>query len=155
MKTPYTIFIFLFLFLNKNYFAQDNIDINAFDFLAGKWEADFTKFKYYEEWEKDDCGYSGFGYRIKDGKRFDGEKLLLQNIHGYISYIATVGKQQPILFALINNSENVYTFENKEHDFPQKIIYRLIDSNSIIVLVQGKMDGETVTDEYNLTRIIK
>ena len=155
MKTAYTIFIILFLFFNKNYFAQQASDINNFDFLTGKWEADFTKFKYYEEWQKDNGTFTGIGYRIKEGKRFDGEKLLLQNIHGYISYIATVGKQQPILFALAESNDNNYVFENKEHDFPKRIIYKLIDSNSIKVLVEGEMNGETVTDEYNLTRIIE
>ena len=75
------------------------------------------------------------------------------NIHGYISYIATVGNQQPILFALVESSNNKYVFENKEHDFPQRLIYYFINENSIKVFVEGEMDGKLEKDEYNLTRV--
>lgn len=132
---------------------SSKIILENFNPLLGKWEADFGKFKYYEEWEKGHDKLIGQGYRIKEGKKIDGEKLILINIHGYISYIATVGKQQPILFALVENSNNKYVFENKEHDFPQRLIYNFINENSIKVFVEGEMDGKLEKDEYNLTRV--
>ena len=147
----------LLLSLTQKIAAQNetatDISINGFEFLIGKWEADFGKFKYYEEWQKENNRFSGQGYRIKEGQIFNGEKLLLINIHGYISYIATVGKQQPILFALTESSENKYVFENKEHDFPQRIIYNVIGENNIKVSVEGDLKGKTAKDEYNMTRI--
>lgn len=145
--------LFIFCSLSN---AQENstqVEINDFDFLIGTWEADFGKFKYYEEWEKGNDKLTGTGYRIKEDKRLDGEKLILMNIHGYISYIATVGKQQPVLFALVKNSDNNYVFENKEHDFPQRIIYQFINKDSVKVFVEGEMKGEFVKDEYNMTHV--
>ena len=127
--------------------------ISDVNFLIGKWEADFGNFKYYEDWQNENEKIIGSGYRIKEGKKFDGEKLLLMNIHGYISYIAVVGKQQPILFALVESGDSNYVFENKEHDFPQQIIYQFINNNFIKVFVKGILKGESVKHEYNLTRI--
>ncbi|MBU2491872.1 MAG: hypothetical protein KJ571_04550 [Bacteroidetes bacterium] len=135
--------------------SSHSIDISNFDFLIGKWETDFGNYKYYEEWQKENDKLTGLGYRIKDGEKFDGEKLILINIHGYISYIATVGKQQPILFAMTNNSGRKFVFENNEHDFPQKIIYHVINNDSIHVLVEGQMKSGIVKDEYNLSRSIE
>lgn len=153
------VLLFLFFsFIPSFLYAQTTnptIDINTFDFLIGKWETDFGKFKYYEKWEKENNNLNGNGYRIKDGERFDGEKLLLINIHGYISYIATVGKQQPILFALVKSNDGNFVFENKEHDFPQRIIYQLINNDSVKVLTEGEIKGELVQDEYNMIRIVE
>lgn len=147
-----------FLFVSYNISsAQEginkNLSINDFSLLLGKWETDFGKFKYYEEWKTGNEKFFGEGYRIKNGERSGNEQFILINIHGYISYIATVGKQQPILFALVEVSNNKYVFENKEHDFPQRLIYNFINENSIKVFVEGEMDGKLEKDEYNLTRV--
>ena len=147
---------FLFIALCSIINAQQlspSKEISDFNFLIGKWEADFGNFKYYEDWQNENEKIIGSGYRIKEGKKFDGEKLLLMNIHGYISYIAVVGKQQPILFALVESGDSNYVFENEEHDFPQQIIYQFINNNFIKVFVKGILKGESVKDEYNLTRI--
>ena len=159
MKIYSTVILAVFLtsvsagLINAQENLKSNISLNDFDFLLGKWETDFGKFKYYEEWEKENDKLIGQGYRIKEGKRFDGEKLVLINIYGYISYIATVDKQQPVLFALVESISNKYVFENIEHDFPQRVIYNFINENSIKVFVEGEMNGNIERDEYNLTRI--
>lgn len=155
-KSVFIIFLLVIIFFSTAIAQENNYDeisLNDFDFLIGKWETDFGKFKYYEEWEKENDKYIGQGFRVKEGKQFDGEKLVLINIYGYISYIATVGNQQPILFALIESENNKYVFENKEHDFPQRVIYNLINENSITVFVEGEMNGKLEKDEYNLTRV--
>jgi hypothetical protein len=159
VQTHVVVFLLLFFsFTSSHLYAQttnSQIDISTFDFLIGEWEADFGKFKYYEKWQKENDRLSAQGYRVKEGQRFDGEKLMLINIHGYISYIATVGKQQPILFALKESSDNNYIFENKEHDFPQRIVYTVIDENNVKVFVEGDLKGESVKDEYNMTRVVE
>lgn len=155
-KSVFTASLLVMIFFNaviaqeKNY---ENISLNDFEFLIGKWETDFGKFKYFEEWQKENDKLIGQGYRVKEDKKFDGEKLVLINIYGYISYIATVGKQQPVLFALVESGGNKYVFENKEHDFPQRIIYNFINDNTVKVYVEGEMNGKTERDEYNLTRV--
>ena len=157
--TLFKFFTFLILFISgaSSISYAQTLDtpenLESFDFLIGKWEADFGKFKYYEEWQKETDKLSGNGYRIKESQKFDGGKLLLINIHGYISYIATVGKQQPILFALVKSGENKYVFENKEHDFPQRIIYQLINNDTLQVLVEGNLKGEFSQDTYNMIRV--
>lgn len=150
------ILVLIAIFISTEIYSQTNIetnDINDLALLEGTWEADFGSFKYYEEWKMEDDKLIGKGYRIKEGETFNGEQLLLIKIHGYISYIATVGTQQPILFALKNRDHGNYVFENKEHDFPQKIIYNIIDNDTIKVYVSGEMNGEITQDEYNMTRV--
>ena len=50
-------------------------------------------------------------------------------------------------FVLNQIDENTYSFENPNHDFPKKIIYKKVSDSELFVVVQGK----DVTEAFNYT----
>ncbi len=93
------------------------------------------------------------GIVTADGDTVFQEKLRIQTVHGHVVYIATVGKQQPILFSLKPGAENVWRFENLEHDFPQSITYTKTGKDSLEVDVAGVNNGQEVSDHYAFKRV--
>lgn len=116
-------------------FAQNKFP----DFLAGTWlSEDQTT---YEHWDKlSSTSMKGYSYQVKNGETKVSEYLDLVQRKDGIFYIPTVIGQnagKPVEFKL-TSSDSVFIFENKEHDFPKKLCYKMISSNEIFVRVLGE-----------------
>jgi len=125
-----------------------------FDWLVGKWEAKTKEGKFYEYWDKTAL----FTIEAKGGELVKKdtvfkELLTLIKINEHWCYVPTVGKQDPIIFALKESKNNKFVFENKEHDFPQRIIYELIDPTHFNARVEGKMNGKEMVEEYKMEKM--
>jgi len=59
------------------------------------------------------------------------------------------GDKKPIPFALTQLSPTEVTFENKERDYPAKLIYTNIGPGRIDCVLTGTKDGATKRDEFN------
>ena len=124
-----------------------------FDWLIGKWKMDSKKAEVYEEWQKDGDRLKGEGYRIQNGQKNVSETLFLENFAGQWAYIAMPKGQTITLFALVQSEKNKFFFENKEHDFPQSIIYSYDGKATIHVSVEADKNGETRKFEFTLTKV--
>lgn len=125
-----------------------------FDWLAGKWEAKTKDGKFFEYWDKTAL----FTLEAKGGEVVKKdtvfkELLTLIKINDYWCYIPIVGKQDPIIFTLKESKNNLFVFENKEHDFPQKITYEFIDALHFNAKVEGKMNGKEMLEEYKFEKV--
>ena len=112
-----------------------------------------------EIWQKDSStSLTGKGYKVS-GK----DTILLETLKIYEDekdlstwYVPTVPDQnegKPVLFKMTRRSDYLFVFENKEHDFPQRITYHfhprnigtpisITSNDSIIVRVEDfKGDG--------------
>jgi hypothetical protein len=125
----------------------------TFNWLMGKWEAQTKDGKFFEYWSKADCMLEAQGGELVKKDTVFKEYLTLTKIKNYWCYIPVVGKQAPIAFALKEHNNRVFTFENKEHDFPQQIIYEYIDKDHFKARVEGKIDGKPVKELYDMKRI--
>lgn len=97
-------------------------------------------------------GLAGMGVMLKDGNEEILEELELKYIDGTINYVAKVKNQnagQAINFELTDSRNNVYVFQNPNHDFPKKIIYRFKNDNEIEVTVS---DNANKSFKLNLIR---
>jgi hypothetical protein len=111
--------------------------------LAGLWVAEQEGERpVYEEWWKTPEGnLQGKSYIIYAGDTSVNELLELKADDGSVYYIATVSNQngnKPVYFEMqpqLTDSE--YVFTNPEHDFPQRIVYRRIDNDSLLAVVSG------------------
>jgi len=141
MKTIKTSFTLLLLVLSFSLCsAQSNLD--QLEFLIGTWKVEGKQ--NYESWEKvSDIEFKGKGYRIRDGITTIFETLEIKVNDNNILYIATVPDQnegKSVPFTLNTSIEDLFSFENPEHDFPKKIQYRVIDAQRIKVNVLGEND---------------
>lgn len=138
--------------LSFSSFAQNRMD--AFGFLEGKWKLDNDKFTLIEEWTiKSDTVFQGVSYIVNEGEIEIAERLHLMKLNDHIVYIAQPGRNLPTLFTLISGENNRFIFENKEHDFPQRIIYHLVPDNILNATIEGDVNGELKKKEFNFIRL--
>lgn len=101
----------------------------------------------FEEWTFEDGIFAGSSYKVKNGIKSVSETLTIENKPDGIVYTATVLDQNEgkgIPFTLNQDIGELISFENPGHDFPNKIQYKLVDSEEMTVDVLGK-DGQGFT----------
>ena len=143
-------YIFLAIFfLFTSFKSLDSQEFN-FDFLIGKWEAKIGSGSYYESWIKSNNEYIGKACFVSNQDTIEKENLKIAKVADYWVYIAQVNQSHPVLFTLVNIDTTSYRFENLEHDFPQTITYKIVDSNNIIALTEGIEKGKSKKFEFKL-----
>ena len=65
-------------------------------------------------------------------------------------YTATSAPPTP--FRLVESADKRAVFENKEHDFPQRILYWIDAAGALHARIEGPQDGRTVSEEWVWTR---
>ncbi len=145
------LFIFLLILISIPVFAQYKLE--EIKIIEGKWKLDVENIILFEEWKKvNETIFEGLSYRIEDGEKKVVERLHLLELYDHIVYIAQPGTNQPTLFTLISTENKKFIFENKEHDFPQRVIYHFISENTLYAWIEGEINGEPKRDEYNFIR---
>lgn len=96
-----------------------------------------------EQWMKPAGGSMiGMARTIAGGKTVFTEYLQIREEKGTVSYIVSLGlSAKPVAFKLVKGDRGEAIFENPEHDFPQRIIYRLESPDSLAARIEGKEKG--------------
>lgn len=98
-----------------------------FDWLLGEWERlnEEEGRKTFENWKKiSDTEYSGIGFTMQSGDTVKQEKIQLINTsEKWNLTVRTPEETESTIFKMISHSENEFTCENIEIDFPNKIRY--------------------------------
>lgn len=127
--------------------TEHNASAPDFDFdrLCGKW-MDVNKGKAFnEEWNrKSDNMIVGKGYVLSENDTVFIENLSIQIDENSIVYSAEVSNQNnhmKVPFTAVQQTKNEVVFENVQHDFPQRIIYKLKSENELRVAIEGYENG--------------
>ena len=127
------------------------------DWIVGTWEMKSETGSIFESWTKlEDGHYEGTGYKLVKGEKRIRERiqLMMQNdVYYYIPSVPDQNDGKPISFTCILMTETEMVFENPQHDFPQRISYRLINETSLLAEISGSFRGKQVTEQFPLTRI--
>jgi len=103
--------------------------------LEGTWKMITKRGVICEEWKKMDNDYlQNKGYMINGNDTIISERVALTNTAAGIFYTSTVEDQnnrQPIAFKMTGSENNSFVFENPQHDFPKRIVYKLITADSL------------------------
>ncbi len=103
--------------------------------LEGLWKMNTKRGAICEEWKKVDKNYlQNKGYMIKGKDTVINERVALTNTKAGIFYTSTVEDQnnkEPIAFIMTKTENNMFVFENPQHDFPKRIVYKLITADSL------------------------
>jgi len=141
--------IFLGLISIVSLNAQDESILKLFQ---GKWKMDKANTEIYEEWVVvNDNELIGKSYSIEDGTEIISETLYLKKFGDQWAYVAIPSEQSITLFALKENTSKIFTFENKEHDFPQRIIYEFHKGGKLTAAIEGTVNGEIKRREFSFT----
>jgi len=131
--------------------------MQQFTLLEGDWQFEIDNGLFGEHWKKEnDSVFSGMGYMLIGDDTVSREILSLEQQSSDIYYIATVeghNNGQPVKFIMTSDSNNVFVFENKDHDFPQRITYQFDGSDNLLAIVEGYQEGEPSKMELYYTRM--
>jgi hypothetical protein len=125
--------------------------------LTGLWKMDSPRGTLYEEWQvKDNNQLSGRSYKIKNNDTLVLENVIISLQGDAIFYTPVVHNQnneQPVPFKLISCSNNRYVFENKEHDYPQRVIYEMVSTTGLHARIEGNKNGKEMGSDFIYTRV--
>lgn len=146
-------FAFFILFVSTASFAQ-NRGIEQFKWMFGEWKGESAKGSTLESWIKENENtMTGKGYYVVKGDTVVVEQLRIQKIGNYWTYIPIINNNKPVLFTLIKVENDIWVFENKEHDFPQRVIYSRKKDGSMLAWIEGEMKGKFIKEEYLMEKI--
>ena len=115
--------------------------IASLEWLSGCWESrnDAKQLVLSEQWMKPGGGMMiGMGRTVKSGKVVDWEFMRIEQRGTDVYYLAKPKENAgETPFKLIRSSPSEAVFENLEHDFPQRVIYRLAKSGKLEARIEG------------------
>ncbi len=145
LKTSALIIVILFA-LQQNVFAQLDTSIKQFEFMLGNWQMKTSSGGNTETWKKTKAGMFGKSYRYeKEGKPILTESIELKLIDNVFNFSVTgfeEGNKGTTIFKLVSSKDQTYVFENKLHDFPQRIVYQQKDKKNLLAWIEGSINGK-------------
>ena len=156
MKTLYCLALIAIITSCQNKSEKKFDKLEKMDWLIGNWEQALPEGILKETWTKqNDSTFTGDSYFItpKDTVHFESIKLTQKAEE--LTYSATVVGQnddEPVDFKLTSDAENTFTFENPTHDYPQKISYKKVSSDRLIVTISGKQQGKQTQESYPMAK---
>jgi hypothetical protein len=125
--------------------------------MEGTWQARTAKGAIYEEWKAGNANnMHGRSYKVNGSDTITLETVQLLEQENKLYYIPTVNGQnnnQPVRFNLTSNADRTFIFENPAHDFPQRIIYKLIHADSMVAWIDGNINGKRKSVEFGYKRV--
>ncbi|PIB91545.1 DUF6265 family protein [Caulobacter sp. FWC2] len=130
-------------------------DIDKLGFIAGCWtltRPNGTKIE--EQWLAPAGGAMiGMSRSVRDGKLREYEFMrILPAADGKPQFVAIPSGQTEAAFPMKDISENAVTFEAPEHDFPQRILYRLVDKDTLVARIEGSVGGQARSADFPYRR---
>lgn len=135
-------------------FLSARADIADLQWLAGCWSQDGREAGSVEQWTAPAGGTMlGMSRTVSGGKTVAFEYLrIVEEEGGWLVLIASPSGQETARFRMVSMSEYDVVFENTEHDFPQRIIYRLVASGKLLGRIEGIVDGAERDADFPMTR---
>ena len=94
----------------------------------------------------------GMGRTVKKGKTTDWEFMRIEERADGIFFVAQPkDNAEETAFKLIRSTLNEVVFENKEHDFPQRVIYKL-KGKTLTGRIEGNNNGKFVGIDFPMNR---
>ena len=117
--------------------------INDLSWLTGCWENTTSKRQRDENWSKPAGGtLLGVGRAVVDGKTAEYEFMRIHQEPDGLYYTAQPSGQPQASFKLKSLHDKEVVFENLQHDFPQRVIYRLTADGALQARIEGTMKGK-------------
>mgnify|MGYP006171705417 CR=1 FL=1 len=154
MKKYLILLVFGFTQLSAN--AQ-NVNLKLFFFLTGSWEMKTAKGKIVESWAASIDSLNGKSYRYSlKGDSVLTETVVLKKIGNVLHFCVTgyeKGNEGTTNFKLISAINDTYIFENKAHDFPQRIVYQNKGKDQLLAWIEGEVNGKKIKSEFPYLRV--
>ncbi len=113
-------------------------NLEQLSWILGKWERERKNGSAYEVWERvDNQSFKGLAFVVNGNDTTIIEILELKHAGNEIFYIPTVPHNPgPVPFKLVKITKTIAVFENREHDFPNRIIYTHQPDGSLLARIE-------------------
>lgn len=125
--------------------------------LKGKWSAHVEGSDVNETWTmKNDSTWIGKSAFLRDGKALFTEVMSIRQENGKLIFVSAVSDQNEgdeVVFTEIQRTAESVLFENKNHDFPQRIAYVKKGKDKMMAYISGNLNGEAKRIDFHFSRI--
>ena len=124
--------------------------------LSGCWAATDQDTGSGEQWMPPAGGTMlGMSRTVSDGETVAFEFIrIVSTGDGGLVFIASPSGQNTTGFALVSVTDHEVIFENPDHDFPQRIIYRLLSDEDLLGRVEGTINGTARAIDFPLKKTV-
>ena len=130
-------------------------EVTQLDWLSGCWAYDGREPGSGEYWMSPAGGSMlAVSRTVRNGRSVGFEYLRIAEVEQQsLALFASPGGSSAVRFDLISLTNTEVRFENPEHDFPQRIIYRLGEAGALVGRIEGQSDGKPVVIEFPMTSV--
>ncbi len=122
--------------------------------LSGCWAAINQEAGSGEQWMPPAGGTMlGVNRTVRDSKTVAFEFMrIVEKDDGGLEFIASPSGQVMASFLMVSVNDREVIFENPDHDFPRRIIYRLLSDEDLLGRIEGTIDGEERAVDFPMKR---
>ena len=135
--------------------AAEANPVERLSWLAGCWRAEGGEPGSGEQWLAPAGGtLMGVSRTVKNGNTVAHEFMQIRTAaDGGLVFVAKPSGQAEGSFALMPGVPAEAVFENPQHDFPQRVIYRLEDGGRLRARIEGMRNGQLRGIDFPLQRV--
>lgn len=128
-------------------------DVASLSWMAGSWVHEKDGVIVRETWLPPLGGaMAGAGQTNRPGRRPFIEHVKITAEPAGVTFTAVLPGQAPTAFILLPGPPGEAVFENKAHDYPQRVIYRRCGAD-LCAAVEGVVKGKLQREEWRYTRL--
>ncbi len=129
-------------------------ELDRLSFMSGCWSVQMGPVVIEEQWNRPEGGIMlGSSRTLKAGKAVFHEFIRIEQRDGAIFYTPRVGSaSKPVSFRLVRLTDTEAVFENLEHDFPQRVIYRKA-ADALPARIEGSKNGKNLAEDFPYRRV--
>ena len=124
-------------------------DVSILSWMSGTWVEVIGQTEMEEQWTTPKGGsLLGVHRDVRAGRTISFEFMRIQQDADGITFWGSPGGKPAVPFRAIEVTSQRVTFENKEHDFPQRVIYWLTADEMLHAKIEGTMNGKLESEEW-------
>lgn len=129
--------------------------VERLSWLAGCWAPSTAAAGSAEHWMAPAGGMLlGMSRTVRDGRTLEYEFMRVEEAPGgKLRYTALPSRQKEASFLELRSGDSDIVFENLEHDFPQRVIYRLVAPGQLQARIEGLRHGAPRGVDFPMTRV--
>ena len=128
-------------------------DVSTLSWLSGRWAGTRDGTESEELWTDARGGtLLGVHRDVRDGKTVGFEFFRIEAAPGGLTYFASPQGRPATPFRAVEATKRRAVFENKEHDFPTRVLYWLGEDGKLHARIEGVLDGRPAGEEWTWTR---
>ena len=128
-------------------------DLARLSWLVGCWASDGAEKGSGERWLLIGEVLIGVSRTIREGKPAEVEHMEIGHLaDGKLAFVAHPSGQRAVTFVLRRIRDGEVVFENREHDYPQRIVYALDGDSKLRARIEGTQADAPRVVEFPMTR---